>query len=359
MRFDVPNFGDPSGSFAGAIFPDMGGRDLSGYDALTFWAKATKAATINEIGFGNDFGENKYLVTKQNLRISTGWAKYTIPIPDPGKLTIEKGLFWYSEGPEDGDGYTFWIDELQFEKLGTVAQPRPAIFGGADLEAEAFIDIQGKIPDEGLTQTFNLESGVNETVIAAPSYFAFKSSDVDVVQVSELGVLSPVGLGTAKITATLGAVKAQGSALLEVSGGLEIAPVPTLDPATVISIFSDAYTNVPVDNYNGFFGGQTTTGGAVEIIEDVENIIIPSIVERMDIEPFDVLFLTGVGEVFPYIRSHNILNNLQKRAKEKPTLMFFPGIYQHSLERGASLDLFGCISDDKYYRAFNILDRAI
>ena len=61
MRFDIPNFGDPTGSFAGAIFPDMGGRDLSGYDALTFWAKATKAATINEIGFGNDFGENKYL----------------------------------------------------------------------------------------------------------------------------------------------------------------------------------------------------------------------------------------------------------------------------------------------------------
>ena len=273
MRFDVPNFGDPSGSFAGAIFPDMGGRDLSGYNALTFWAKATKAATINEIGFGNDFGENKYLVTKQNLRISTGWAKYTIPIPDPGKLTVEKGLFWYSEGPEDGDGYTFWIDELQFEKLGTIAQPKPAIFFGEDVVTESFIDIEGLIPYEGLTQTFNLESGVNETVIAAPSYFAFKSSNVDVVQVSELGVLSPIGLGTAKITATLGAVKAEGSALLEVSGGFEFAPTPTRDPATVISIFSDAYTNVPVDFYNGFFAPfQTTLGGAVEV--NGENIIV-------------------------------------------------------------------------------------
>ena len=71
MRFDVPNVGDPNGSFAGAIFPDYGSRNLSEYDALTFWAKATKAATINEIGFGADFGENKYLATKQNLRIST------------------------------------------------------------------------------------------------------------------------------------------------------------------------------------------------------------------------------------------------------------------------------------------------
>ena len=97
----------------------------------------------------------------------------------------------------------------------------------------------------------------------------------------------------------------------------------------------------------------------LQSILDVENVITPAIAEKMKAAPFDVLFLTGVGEVFPYIRSHNILNNLQKRAKEIPTLMFFPGVYQHSLEKGASLDLFDRVSDDKYYRAFNILDRAI
>ena len=53
----------------------MAGRDLSGYDALTFWAKATQAGTINEIGFGNDFGENKFLVSPKNLRITTNWTK--------------------------------------------------------------------------------------------------------------------------------------------------------------------------------------------------------------------------------------------------------------------------------------------
>jgi hypothetical protein len=34
--------------------------------------------------------------------------------------------------------------------------------------------------------------------------------------------------------------------------------------------------------------------------------------------------------------------------------MFFPGAYTQSLENGASLDLFGLLHDDKYYRAFNI-----
>lgn len=87
---------------------------------------------------------------------------------------------------------------------------------------------------------------------------------------------------------------------------------------------------------------------------DPESHLIPEISARMAESAFDVMFISGVGEVFPYIRSHNVLNNLQSTAKEKPTVMFFPGAYTHSLETGASLDLFGRLHDDKYYRAFNI-----
>lgn len=72
--------------------------------------------------------------------------------------------------------------------------------------------------------------------------------------------------------------------------------------------------------------------------------------------PHDVIFLSGVGEVYPYIRSHNVLNNLQSTAKDKPTVLFFPGSYTHALATGASLELFGRLHDDKYYRAFNILN---
>jgi len=87
---------------------------------------------------------------------------------------------------------------------------------------------------------------------------------------------------------------------------------------------------------------------------DPETHLVPAIAAKLEKNDFDVLFLSGVGEVFPYIRSHNVLNNLQSTAKEKPTVMFFPGGYTHSLESGASLELFGRLHDDKYYRAFNI-----
>ena len=88
---------------------------------------------------------------------------------------------------------------------------------------------------------------------------------------------------------------------------------------------------------------------------DPEHHLVPAIAARLREADCQVLFLSGVGEVFPYIRSHNVLNNLQSTAKDKPTVLFFPGRYTHSRSSGASLDLFGLLHDDKYYRAFNIL----
>lgn len=94
----------------------------------------------------------------------------------------------------------------------------------------------------------------------------------------------------------------------------------------------------------------------LQSILDVETVLVPAMAKRMAHEAFDALFISGVGEVFPFIRSHNVLNNLQKAAKRQPTLMFFPGSYSHSMESGASLELFSRLHDDKYYRAFNIYD---
>jgi hypothetical protein len=89
---------------------------------------------------------------------------------------------------------------------------------------------------------------------------------------------------------------------------------------------------------------------------DPQAHLIPKIGEAIALTEHDVIFLSGVGEVYPFIRSHNVLNNLQSTAKDRPTVLFFPGSYTHALATGASLDLFGRLHDDKYYRAFNILN---
>lgn len=85
--------------------------------------------------------------------------------------------------------------------------------------------------------------------------------------------------------------------------------------------------------------------------------LAPAIRDRLAGESFDIVFLTGIGEVFPFIRSHNVLNNLQSVVTGKPMLMFFPGRYEQSDTLGSSLVLFGRLKDDQYYRAKNILEQ--
>jgi len=88
---------------------------------------------------------------------------------------------------------------------------------------------------------------------------------------------------------------------------------------------------------------------ALQSTLNIHDRLIPEIINRLNTENPKILFITGVGAVFPFIRSHTILNNLQSAVKNIPTLMFFPGVYS-----GRALRLFGTIEDDNYYRAFNI-----
>lgn len=65
----------------------------------------------------------------------------------------------------------------------------------------------------------------------------------------------------------------------------------------------------------------------------------------------NVVFITGIGKVYPFVRSHTILNNLQEVIDKIPVIMFFPGKYD-----GQLLQLFGRFKDDNYYRAFPLVD---
>lgn len=95
--------------------------------------------------------------------------------------------------------------------------------------------------------------------------------------------------------------------------------------------------------------GKEEFKSALQSVLDIKAVLMPEIKRRIDTSNARVYFITGVARVFPFIRSHNILNNLQNIAKEAPTLMFFPGTYS-----GLSLELFGRLKDDNYYRAFDI-----
>ena len=88
---------------------------------------------------------------------------------------------------------------------------------------------------------------------------------------------------------------------------------------------------------------------------NAERHLVPEIKKLTAIKKYKVIFIKGIGEVFPYIRTHNLLSNLQKILKNEPSIIFFPGSYQNDPKIGSSLNLFCEFSNDNYYRAFNIL----
>ena len=79
-----------------------------------------------------------------------------------------------------------------------------------------------------------------------------------------------------------------------------------------------------------------------------DNLIVNRILESTPENA--VVFLTGVGKVFPFVRSHNVLNNLHQVLDSVPVIMFYPGTWN-----GQSLSLFGTITDGNYYRAFPLI----
>jgi hypothetical protein len=260
MRFDIPNDNDPEGNYAGAIFRvDGAGRNLTDYDALTFYAKASQGVTIGEFGFGEDFFPNKYMTTMTNVSVGTAWTKFIIPIPDASKLLQEKGMFRYAAGTQgtNGRGYTLWIDELKFEKLGTILPLQASIMNGTNVTRTTFVGVTSTVT--GVITTFNMPNGLNQSVTISPAYLNFTSSNPSVATVNDAGVVTPIAAGTAVITATFNNQPATGSLTINCSGTFVHAPRPTLNPANVISIFSDAYSNVPVNYYNGYWQPWQTT----------------------------------------------------------------------------------------------------
>jgi|SRR5690625_1323217 len=88
---------------------------------------------------------------------------------------------------------------------------------------------------------------------------------------------------------------------------------------------------------------------ALQSALNIQEVFMPYIREKVENTPHDIVFITGVATVYPYIRSHIILNNLQSITGNVPTILFYPGEYKNR-----TLRLFDTLKDSNYYRAFNL-----
>lgn len=89
----------------------------------------------------------------------------------------------------------------------------------------------------------------------------------------------------------------------------------------------------------------------LDSILDIKSVIIPRIKDVIEEVHPSYAFISGVGSVYPFVRSHGILNNIDELTGQCHLILFFPGEYNN-----LQLKLFGSISDENYYRGHNLSD---
>ncbi len=89
-------------------------------------------------------------------------------------------------------------------------------------------------------------------------------------------------------------------------------------------------------------------------ILDINNKFMPHIALLIDKSNAEIIMFTGVGEAYPFVRVHSLLEALPARQKEKkPIVVFYPGSYDRR-SGNSCFRLFDKLAPLNYYRAFNI-----
>lgn len=75
--------------------------------------------------------------------------------------------------------------------------------------------------------------------------------------------------------------------------------------------------------------------------------------KKMEYEPHeygDIMLITGVGEIYPFLRVHTFLESIQHMFEDIPVVVMYPGKYD-----GQTLVLFNKFFDANHYRSFAIV----
>lgn len=103
---------------------------------------------------------------------------------------------------------------------------------------------------------------------------------------------------------------------------------------------------------------ENTRSELIQTLQDVLDdcdVIIPAVQAGIDKAKCDIAFITGVGETFPYIRTHTLLGSLDTPC---PVVLVFPGEYRRLSDGSTSLDILNIPSaaNGGFYRATDIRD---
>ena len=271
--------------YSGGAFVSTGNRNLSTYNALTFYAKASVANSTLNVGIGNNATTTVLNAESLDIALTTDWVKYIIPMPNPAKMINYNGLFHFADGPVNR---TIWFADIQYENLplaqvapptgGTAAWPTATLAVGTPYQ-------MSPAPNTVVFTTPVLPNGGRLTDVGW-RWFTLTSSNPAVATVSIDGVVTGVSAGTTNITATIGGIAISGNATFTITAPLAvpgtIAPAPTKLAADVISLFTTAYTNRAVETW------KTSWSPAATILTD------PFVIGTRNVKKYELSNFVGI-----------------------------------------------------------------
>jgi hypothetical protein len=248
----------PSSSYTGGAIVAATPPDLRAYNVMSFWAKASAAATVvNNLGFGDTAaaGSGPLNVETHTTTIGTAWAKYYVPIPRPAALDAHAGLFYFAGLTT---GTTVWFNDIQYEVLS------PTAYATA-VGAVTNVSVNWPTPTIVAGATYSLDFNPNTVFYTTPTlyrvgwkYFSLSSSNPLIATVNNAGLITGVDGGMAVISAgAIGGFNTPGSSTVTVTAGgatspTTVAPTPGARPANqVVSLYNSSaiYTNRAVDTW--------------------------------------------------------------------------------------------------------------
>ena len=94
--------------------------------------------------------------------------------------------------------------------------------------------------------------------------------------------------------------------------------------------------------------------GSAYLKEQLKKVASPqAFAKKMEYEPHkygDIIFITGVGKIYPFLRVHSFLESIQHMFEDVPIVVMYPGKYD-----GQTLVLFNKFFDSNHYRSFALV----
>lgn len=132
---------------------------------------------------------------------------------------------------------------------------------------------------------------------------------------------------------------------------------PTGVTIQVFDLFTIMLTIVDQFGYREAFIDLEKSNGITQVIDwmnnimemnEEHNLVVQYISDHLNKDGPTIVFITGVGQVYPIIRAHKVLNTMTQVIDQIPVMMFYPGNYN-----SVRLQAFGELQEENYYRAFH------